>query len=54
MKNNWKTSSGESEIGTVGPTVDLKGWMVTGFRPVVHILGRSSGKQPGGVLGAEW
>ena len=48
VKNNSKTSSGESGTGTVGPTADWKGVMVTGCRLVVHIAGRVPG---GAVVG---
>ena len=47
VKRSSKTSSGESGTGTVGPTADWNGVMVTGCRLVVHIAGRVPG---GGVV----
>ena len=48
VKNSSNTSNGESGMGTVGPTADWKGVMVTGSRLVVHIADRVCG---GEVLG---
>ena len=39
MKNRSKIFDGESGMGTVGPTGDWKGWMVTGRRVLDHLAG---------------
>ena len=36
MKKRSNTSTGDSGIGTVGPTGEVNGWIVTGFNVFVH------------------
>ena len=58
VNRSSNTSSGESGTGTVGPTADWNGVMVTDCRLVVHIAvrvpgggvveGVPTGEQPGG------
>ena len=35
-KKSWNISTGDAEMGTVGPTGDVKGLMVTGLREEDH------------------
>ena len=35
-KKSWNTSTGDAEMGTFGPTGDVKGLMVTGLREEDH------------------
>ena len=49
-------SIGDSGIGTVGPTGEVKGWMVTGVNVSDHVggtVGRAEGGTEGGAEGID-